>query len=134
MRPAGKGSRTGAAYVRETPKKSPGWGPDGVESAGAGTEGPGDAASGKLFAGGIRRQEEADTAQQVSGRDGGRGAVGAAGGASATVLPEGRARPTADWSGADATDPLPAAMVWAGRWCDGGCAVRQPGLARLCRH
>src|SRR3954451_16747119 len=98
---------SGESGLRETPKKSPGWRPDGVASAGAGTEGPGDAASGKLFAGGIRRQEEADTARQVSGRDGGRGAVGAAGGASATVLPEGRARPAADWSGADATDPLP---------------------------
>ena len=40
---------------------------------------------------------------------------GAAGGASAAVLPEGRARPAADRSGADAADPLPAAVVWAGR-------------------
>src|SRR3954447_7038402 len=108
---------------RETPKKSPGWGPDGVESAGAGAEGPGDAASGKLFAGGIRRQEEADAARQVFGRDGAGRAVGAAGGASATFLSEGRARPTADWSGADAADPLPAAVVWAGRRGDGGCAL-----------
>src|SRR4051812_17350644 len=110
--------------TRETPKKSPGWGPDGIESAGAGAEGPGDAASGKLFAGGIRRQEEADAARQVFGRDGSGRAVGAAGGSSATVLSEGRARPTAYRSGADAADPLPAAMVWAGRRCDGGCAVR----------
>src|SRR3954447_15357482 len=109
---------------RETPKKSPGWGPDGVESAGAGAEGPGDAASGKLFTGGIRRQEEADATRQVSGRDGAGCTVGAAGGASAPALPEGRARPAADRSGADAADPLSVAMVWAGRRCDGGCAVR----------
>src|SRR3954449_8799560 len=92
-RPTDQRFENGQSRAKETPKKSPGWSPDGVESAGAGTEGPGDAASGKLFAGGIRRQEEADTARQVSGRDGGCGAVGAAGGASATVLPEGRARP-----------------------------------------
>src|SRR6478736_4857931 len=90
-------------------------GRDGIESGGAGAEGLGDAASGELFASGIRRQEEADTTGQVFGRDGAGCAVGAAGGASATVLPEGRARPAADWSGADAADPLPAAMVWAGR-------------------
>src|SRR3954454_6806799 len=115
--------RGNSSASRETPKKSPGWGPDGIESAGVGAGGPGDAASGKLFAGGIRRQEEADAARQVFGGDGAGRAVGAVGGASATVLPEGRARPTADWSGADAADPLSAAMVWAGRWCDGGCAV-----------
>src|SRR5215213_65965 len=85
--------------------------------------GQGDAASGELFAGGICRQEEADAAGQVSGRNRAGRAMGATGGASATALPEGRARPVANRSGADAADPLPAAMVWAGRWCDGGGAM-----------
>jgi hypothetical protein len=44
-----------------------------------GTEGRGDAAAGQLFAGGIRRQEKADAAGQVFGRDGAGGSLGAAG-------------------------------------------------------
>src|ERR687894_524821 len=94
-------------------RNSPAAGLYGVDSAYPWGRGRGDAASGELFAGGIRRQEEADAARQVFGRDGGRGAVGAAGGASETALSEGRARPATDWSGADAADPLSAAVVWA---------------------
>ena len=36
-------------------------------------------------------------------------------------------------AGADAADLLSAAVVWAGRRGAGGRAVRQPGVARLCR-
>jgi hypothetical protein len=54
-----------------------------------GTEGGEDAAAGELFAGGVRRQEKADAARQVFGRDGAGGAVVAAGGAAATALSEG---------------------------------------------
>src|SRR4051812_41815447 len=54
-----------------------------------GTEGRGDAAARKLFAGRVRRQEEADAARQVSGRDGVCGAVGAAGCSSSAILSEG---------------------------------------------
>src|ERR1700716_3916403 len=49
------------------------------------------------------------------------------------VLAEGGAGRAADWAGADAADLLLAAMVWAGRRGAGGCAVRQPSFARLCR-
>ena len=60
--------------------------------------------------------------------------MGTAGRSSATFLPEGRARPAAGWAGADAADLLFAAVVRAGRRGRGGRAVRQPGVARLCRH
>src|SRR5713226_3826187 len=93
-----------------------------------------DAAPGELFAGGIRRQEEADAARQIFGGDGAGGAVGPSGGTSATALPDWQARPTADRAGADAAALLRAAVVRAGRRGGGGCAVRQPGIARFCRH
>ncbi len=93
-----------------------------------------DAAPGELFAGGIRRQEEADAARQIFGGDGAGGAVGPSGGASATALPDWQARSAADRPGADAAALLRAAMVRAGRRGGGGCAVRQPGIARFCRH
>src|ERR671916_2170231 len=78
----------------------------GVDSACLWGRGQGDAASGEVFAGGIRRQEEADAARQVFGRDGAGRTVGAAGGTSAPALSEGRARPASDRSGADAADLL----------------------------
>jgi hypothetical protein len=89
-----------------------------------GTEGRGDAAAGELFAGGIRRQEEADAAGQVFGRDGAGGAVGAAGRSSSAVLPEGRTRTAADRAGADAAAVFFAAVVRAGRRGAGGRALR----------
>src|ERR1700704_784344 len=55
------------------------------------------------------------------------------GGRAAPLGAEGGPRPPADWAGADAADLLLAAMVWAGRRGAGGCAVRQPSFARLCR-
>jgi Transposase domain (DUF772) len=59
-----------------------------------GTKGRGDAAAGQFFAGGVCRQEKADAAEQVFGRDGRGGAVGAAGGAAAALVSEGeRGRP-----------------------------------------
>src|ERR1044071_912793 len=89
-----------------------------------GTVGRGDAAARELFPGGIRREEKADSSGQVFGRDGAGGAVDAAGGSSAAILPEGRAGPAADRAGADAAALLFAAVVWAGRRGSGGRPVR----------
>src|ERR1700686_1955239 len=47
-------------------------------------------------------KKKAGAAGQVFGRGGTGGAVGRAGGPFAPALPQGRARPPADWSGADA--------------------------------
>src|SRR3954453_19840418 len=96
--------------------------PDRVESAGR--LGGSDAAAGQLFAGGIRREEKADAAGPFFGRDGGGGAMGAAGRTAAVVRPEGRPRAPADWAGADAADLLFAAVVRAGRRGPGGRALR----------
>src|SRR3954470_14349346 len=83
-----------------------------------------DATAGQLYAGGIRREEKADAAGPLFGRDGKSGAMGAAGGTSALFLPEGRTRRAADWAGADAADLLFAAVVRAGRRGPGGRAIR----------
>src|SRR3954447_13853854 len=97
------------------------------------TEGQADAAAGQLFAGGIREQEEADAAGQVSGRDGAGCAVASAGGASCPALPERRTRSATGSFGADATDSLFAAVVRAGRPGNGRSAVRQPSAAGFCQ-
>src|SRR4051795_4100442 len=83
-----------------------------------------DATAGQLYAGGIRREEKADAAGPLFGRDGRSGATGAAGCTSAVVLPEGRPRPAADRAGADAADLLFAAVVRGARRGPGGRAIR----------
>src|SRR5216683_1542855 len=93
-----------------------------------------DAAAGQFFAGGIRGEEKTDAPGPFFGRDGVGGAVGAVGGTAAAAVPEGGAGPAADRAGSDAADLFFAAVVWAGRRGAGGCAVRQPGAAQLCRY
>src|SRR3954465_4315888 len=91
----------------------PFWVVDWVESAWF-WEGRIDAAAGQLCRGGIRRQEEADAARQISGGDGRGGAVVAAGGAPGPALSQGRTWPAAGLAGTHAAGLFCAAMVWVG--------------------
>ena len=59
-------------------------------------------------------KKKQSTTGHVLGRDGAGGALGASGRSSAAVPSEGRARPAADWTGADAAALFCAAMVRAG--------------------
>jgi hypothetical protein len=59
----------------------------------------------------LAKMEKADQTSALPGQDGEGRTVGAFGVGDQAVLPAGRARPTADWSGADASHLLSAAVV-----------------------